>query len=361
MILAESYTEQWIHSHLSKKGFEKINPPLVEKMIHALGLVEALAANGLEFIFKGGTSLILLIAAPGRFSIDIDIITKATKEEIEAVLKNVCIGTPFKDYKLNEKRSYQPGIPKAHYSLTYNSGLTGKEDHILLDILFDDHSYPKTITVPVISEWLKTDATVIPVTIPTHESITGDKLTAFAPNTTGVPYRKGKELEIVKQLYDLGRLFHEITDIAVVSESFRKTALKEMGYRGIIGTPDIILDDIINTSILIAKRERNKEEPHLSNFKEIQAGLLQFKSYQVTSYFRIDEAIAASAKAALLAAMIKTGYTGDVASFTAGLKKEDYLIQHLEYNFLNKLRVEALFYWRKTIEIITNNNRPIEF
>ena len=353
MILAESYTGDWIYSHLSKKGFEKINPPLAEKMIHALGLVEALAANGLEFIFKGGTSLILLIAAPGRFSIDIDIITKATRGEIEAILNKVCNGAPFKEFKLNERRSYQAGIPKAHYALVYNSGLTGKEDHILLDILFDDHSYPQILSVPVVSEWLKTDATIIPVRIPTHESITGDKLTAFAPNTTGVPYKKGKELEIIKQLYDLGRLYHEITDITVVSESFQRTVLKEMGYRGIAGTPDIILDDIINTGILIAKRERNKEEPHLSNFKEIQAGLLQFKSYQVTSYFRIDEAIAASAKAALLAAMIKTGYTGKVESFTVGLKKENYLIQHRDYNFLNKLPVEALFYWSKTIEIIS--------
>ena len=67
MILAESYSGEWIHSHLSKKGFEKINPPLADKMIHALGLVEALAASGLDFLFKGGTSLILLMTMPGRF------------------------------------------------------------------------------------------------------------------------------------------------------------------------------------------------------------------------------------------------------------------------------------------------------
>ena len=45
MILAESYTSNWINSHRAKKGFEKINPPLAEKMIHALGLVEALAGQ----------------------------------------------------------------------------------------------------------------------------------------------------------------------------------------------------------------------------------------------------------------------------------------------------------------------------
>ena len=93
MILAESYSGEWIHSHLSKKGFEKINPPLAEKMIHALGLVEALAASGLDFLFKGGTSLILLMTMPGRFSIDVDIITKATREEIEALCVAIHVGT----------------------------------------------------------------------------------------------------------------------------------------------------------------------------------------------------------------------------------------------------------------------------
>ena len=36
MILAESFSSNWILSHRTKKGFEKINPPLAEKMIHAL-------------------------------------------------------------------------------------------------------------------------------------------------------------------------------------------------------------------------------------------------------------------------------------------------------------------------------------
>ena len=76
MILAESFHKDWIYSHRERAGFEKINPPLVEKMIHALALVEALATSGLDFVLKGGTSLIMLMPSPGRFSIDVDIITQ---------------------------------------------------------------------------------------------------------------------------------------------------------------------------------------------------------------------------------------------------------------------------------------------
>lgn len=43
MIKADSFEKAWLESHRSRKGYEKINPPLVEKMIHALHLVEQLA------------------------------------------------------------------------------------------------------------------------------------------------------------------------------------------------------------------------------------------------------------------------------------------------------------------------------
>ena len=55
-------------------------------MIHALSLVELLFKNGLNFIFKGGTSLILPLQDAGRFSIDIDIVTQASRTDIERIL-----------------------------------------------------------------------------------------------------------------------------------------------------------------------------------------------------------------------------------------------------------------------------------
>lgn len=352
MILAESFHPDWIHSHRERAGFEKINPPLVEKMIYALALVESLAASGLDFVFKGGTSLVLLIPQAGRFSIDIDIITQADKKEIESILNTICTSSPFLSFKLNEQRSYKPGIPKAHYSLFYQSGLTGKEDHILLDVLLDTHSYSSLLEKPITGQWIRTDEKLIPVKIPTHESITGDKLTAFAPNTTGIPYNKGKELEIVKQLFDLGRLFHEIKIMEEVGASFDKTVVKEITYREGKYSRDDVLDDIIQTGLLIARREKNKEEPHASNFREIQRGLLQFKPYQMTSFFRIDEAIVSSAKAAYIAVTIKAGAGGNLEIYQPEYNKQDFLIQHTEYNFLNKLQAEPLFYWSKAIEII---------
>ena len=39
-----------------------------------MGLLEALARTELPFVFKGGTSLMLLLDSPKRLSVDIDIV-----------------------------------------------------------------------------------------------------------------------------------------------------------------------------------------------------------------------------------------------------------------------------------------------
>ena len=47
---------------------------ILERSIYAFGLLEALCRVGMPFIFKGGTSLLLLLKQPRRLSTDIDII-----------------------------------------------------------------------------------------------------------------------------------------------------------------------------------------------------------------------------------------------------------------------------------------------
>lgn len=73
MINKETYILEWI-TNLKYKLGKRIDPKLIEKVIWALTLLEQLKINELNFIFKGGTALLLDIKKPKRFSIDIDII-----------------------------------------------------------------------------------------------------------------------------------------------------------------------------------------------------------------------------------------------------------------------------------------------
>ncbi|PKO04383.1 MAG: hypothetical protein CVU41_17360 [Chloroflexi bacterium HGW-Chloroflexi-3] len=71
MISDQSHKKDWIFSIRELSPGK--DPILIEKMIMALTLAENLKLAGLNFIFKGGTSLHLLLGSPHRFSIDIDI------------------------------------------------------------------------------------------------------------------------------------------------------------------------------------------------------------------------------------------------------------------------------------------------
>jgi hypothetical protein len=173
MISSESFSKEWIDQFRKQKGFSKVNPPILEKMIHALSLLEALRLSGMEFILKGGSSLILLLEQPGRFSVDIDILTTHPREELEKIQDKVIKESHFTRYELDDQRSFNEGVPKAHYAFSYQAEFNKKANYILLDILFEKSAYPEVIEVPIKTRWLKTDNETIFVKVPSVESITG--------------------------------------------------------------------------------------------------------------------------------------------------------------------------------------------
>jgi hypothetical protein len=195
--------------------------------------------------------------------------------------------------------------------------------------------------------------------MPDIDSIIGDKLTAFAPNTTGVPYGTAKEKEIMKQLYDIGCLFDEIKNIEVVKQSFRNSVKNEIEYRPErkIEFVEQVLQDIIDTSLLISGIVALSKNEEALPLREIYSGINQFKHYPFEGTFGLLEAKVASSKAALLAAIILKDYQGDLPKFRQDLILGDYLISHKDYIYLNKrlkfvAQGEALFYWYQTLRIL---------
>jgi len=357
MIKNTSHTKNWIESFRENPEYNKTDPALIEKMIMALTLLEHLAVNKLDFLFKGGTSLILLLDNANRFSIDIDISTEHSREEIENVLGKIVESPLFTRYELDGKRSYKGKLPKAHYKFYYNSKIsTVKENilanYVLLDIVFEKAVYPEVNKAEIKIKWLDTEEPFYKITTPSVDSILGDKLTAFAPNTTGVPYNSNKEIEIIKQLFDISVLIDFVSNIEMVNSSFLNTVKKEIEYRSLDIDGSAVLDDVFQTALMIAKREKNIGEDKLK-FLEIQRGIRNLYNFIISNHFRIEEAIEASAKSAWFAMKLKNSNYSPIELNNPKIDLAKLHIENKDYHFLNKLKKAnkpAFYYWYKCLE-----------
>ena len=354
MILDKCFKKEWIQdrSNHFKRGKAKADPELIEKVIYALELLEKLAYSEMEFIFKGGTCLLLLLEKVNRFSIDIDIIANyESKDKMEYFLENIVKGsTVFYKYEENI-RGEKSDIPKAHYKFFYNSDLDGQEKYILLDVLLENNPYFLVEENEIKCEFITSKETnIAKVRMPSKECILGDKLTAFAPNTTGIPYGVGKEVEIIKQLYDVSNLFDEAEDLDLVRRTFIDIAKQELEYRGLDNDYNDVLDDIFKTSLNIA----SKGKIDLNKFKELEIGVTRIKSYIFSSNFIIENAIGCSAKAAYLSRLIKNNEI-KFERFNNKIKMDTIVISDDNFSKafkgIKKFSPEAYYYLYKALEI----------
>jgi len=358
MITPATFTAAWL-THLRNR-YRKIDPSIAEKMLFALGLVERLGQEQLPFVFKGGTCLVLLLGAVRRFSVDVDIVTTATPAELQAVLATLCQRAPFLRFEYDERRSTKDAIPRGHYYVYFEPALTLQRPapYIALDVLHETHRYPQLRQVPVQSDFLQLAGEPQLVTVPSIEAIAGDKLTAFAPRTTGIRYGQDKALEIIKQLFDVGMLFDQVAQVDVVAQSYFATVEQELHYRELTQlTPASVLHDTIQTALLVAQLQLNRPPSDTAAAQEIGAGIRAFSNFLLTDKFREEHAVVSAAKAAYLAARLL------VADFTAlprypTLSLPPVSITDQRLNYLHKLRSApaALFYWQQTISLLTAHN-----
>ena len=197
--------------------------------------------------------------------------------------------------------------------------------------------------------------------MPSVADILGDKLTAFAPNTCGVPYYKGTHnstINVAKQLHDVGRLFDAVDDIATVADTFKSIAVVELSsYRGKGEDLSIVYDDIRYTALALATR--GKVDPN-NDYELLKEGVDKLKSHIYVGRYTLDMAISDAAKAAYLATVIQHGlnniekYSGNVNDV------KDMTISPVISKEVAKIRrgnPEAYYYWCKISQILMNHRR----
>lgn len=356
MIHDNTFTREWIQkiSNEYKRGKRKADPILIEKATKALLLLESLTMTELKFIFKGGSALLLLLDEMHRFSIDIDIIIEKNKydEDVDAIVSKVVNESNiFIRYEENIRKGNNR-VPKAHYKIFYTSVLDGKESYILLDILFEKSFYIDIIEKDINCKFIDYKEPARLIKMPSKDCILGDKLTAFAPNTTGIPYGKNKELEIIKQLFDVANLFDNMQSIETVGETFKLIAQQELIYREMDGkyTYQDVLDDIFQTSRIIGGRGRIEKE----TFDLLLTGVKIIKDYIFTRNFILESAVNSAAKAAYLSLLIRHEIS-EVERFDESIdlrKLEIEMLEYKKFKSIMKFDPEAYFYWYKSVEII---------
>ena len=350
MISKECFTEGWIERVSSEMKYPDKN--LIEKVIRAFSLVELLVESGCPFVWKGGTSLMLILGQQlHRLSIDVDIICPPGTDITKYLEKYEDYGFVSKEEEYREQRSTD--IPKSHskfhYQIAYKSGMN-RNEYILLDVLYEDNHYKKVNSLRLENPFVKWDGEPVKVNVPSTDDILGDKLTAFAPNTSGIPYFKNgqnRNLEIIKQLYDVGRLFDAATDLDCIKTAYHRIVPVEMSYRSLPIDAVLALDDTIATAKCLATRGKAGN----GNFEALQNGINRLKSFMYLGKYYIEHASADAAKAAHLAAVIKHNLSA-IEKYDNGksLLKTEKKLPAIITKMLMSIP-EAYFYWSKYTEI----------
>ncbi len=341
----------WINEASTRNN--KADKILVEKVVRALLLLEGLSASGLKFIFKGGTALMLLQGSTKRLSIDIDIIMPA-KGDLDQAFEKITKDKGFTRFELQE-RQVNSTIEKAHYKFFFEPAYrtAWAEEYVLLDILFEKSQYQQLVTQNIDSTFVFQSGKPLQVQVPGFDDILGDKLTAFAPNTTGIPYEKGgqsRAMEIIKQLYDIGNLVEQIQSPIITAITFHAFAKTELGYRKITGDTKLVLDDIFDTALTIS----TKGQLGKGNMDALMQGIGQLKQYIFSENYHIEKAVTHSARAAYTATLIQTGEK-TIQRFTDPMEIKDWNIANQQYNKLNKLKKsnpEAFYYWFQALTLL---------
>ena len=266
MISKENYSLEHI---MKLRESSKRDPALIERVLFAFGLLEALKKAGLPFVFKGGTSLLLLLDKPMRLSTDIDIIVEPGTA-VDIYLEKAAKIFPFKAY-VEQVRKGKNNIEKRHFKFQFDSPRVNEPVEIILDILFETCKYAKTIEKDIDCKLLITEPEYLQVRVPDVNSILADKLTAFAPHTTGVLLNTKKDLEIMKQMFDVYSLINVFDDFDAVYETYHRVVADEIAYRGLAITAKDALMDTYQASLCIASRGLYATEDYQSYLKGIRS------------------------------------------------------------------------------------------
>jgi hypothetical protein len=170
--------------------------------------------------------------------------------------------------------------------------------------------------------------------LPSSSCVLGDKLTAFAPHTTGILLNQNKNMEIMKQFYDVSTLLDEFEDFEDVRKTYFNVVASEIGYRGIEVTADDCLKDTYEAALCIASRGKMFPEDYPMYVKAIH----DLRGHIYAENFSPEIAVGRAAKIIYAVSCLMNQQTYE--------KVEDY-VGYVEKKIVHK-ELQSLKYLKKT-------------
>lgn len=347
MIQHSCFDRAWIDAKQEELFLR--DPGLLEKCIYAMQLLGVLAESSIPFIFKGGTAMVLLLERIRRLSIDIDIVSESPEAVDIEHLRQLIRNSRFVRIEENE-RGYHRLPHRRHFKFFYNSVYSSIDNYVMLDVLQERNLYPVTRRNLIRASFIEAERE-IEVTLPTIDALLADKLTAFAPNTVGVRLAPDSNMQVIKQVVDVGELFAQASDLTLIRETYNVICDAEIGYRDGALSQAIALDDTIKTALQISEI-RLRGVPQDGTTALIDAGMVRMENHLLGA-FTMDDLKTAASRAAVLAALIRnpdSPLTLDDIRFDPARVAELQDVQISLSQPLNRLKAtnpEAFFYWHK--------------
>ena len=312
MIAPRCFQEPWVRKQAAALNARDLRT--LEKNILALELVSRLRRSGLEFVFKGGTSLALLFDPVRRLSIDVDILSLEPIERLKTMLEQATTNRPpFTGYEHQVRRDRE-APPTIHFRIFYSSALDPAGLHsIQLDVIMAESPYADTEERVVQASFFEIEAEVR-ITVPTVDCLLADKLACFAPATIGYPHQPivastgapgdPRPMKVVKHLFDVGELAAHAVNQANAVKTYRAIYEEQLRWRGGDWTTNETLNDTQDAAFWVCRRDLRPKENH-EKIDFFGDGIRAMDSHLFNQPFQRAESRAAAARAALAAEWIR--------------------------------------------------------
>jgi len=283
MIKSNSFTEEWI---LSVKGKERSDQAIIEKQIYALHLLEELNKEFPDFIFKGGTALSLIAETFPRFSVDIDILVEPNHKNYFTIenLEKIVSKSQFKSVSENVRQP-KHNIDKQHFEFYFDS-IYSNETYILLDVVYESSHYQDVIRKEIENHLIDIGDEKQYVNIPSIHDLLSDKLCAFAPKTVGKKLNEGRDVEVIKQMYDVSYLFNHYLMNPDFHLIYKGIANQEIKNRKL----DITYLNTVHDTILTSLNILTEGKIDSTQYTYLRDAIRRFKSFVRDHSFNVDDA-----------------------------------------------------------------------